>query len=121
VGKPLLSLLNMMDATCFLLHKSTLDKSEITQLSDIVIVATGNDRYFGKEYFNKNTIVIDVGINSYINEFGKKKISGDVDFINVKDNVRYITPVPGGVGPLTVSYLMSNTIRAFEINSLYNN
>ena len=75
-------------------------------------------RFLTEEYFNSNAIVIDVGINR-IQEGKKSKLVGDIDFQNVKNKVRYITPVPGGVGPMTRAYLLINTYLArIKLNKL---
>ena len=71
----------------------------------------GRPQFLTKEYFNSNAVVIDVGINRLVSE-NKCTMVGDVDFQSVKDHVKYITPVPGGVGPMTVAYLLVNTYIA---------
>ena len=82
--------------------------------ADILIVSVGKAQMVKADWVKKDCIVIDVGINRLEN----KKIVGDVDFENVKDNVKAITPVPGGVGPMTISCLLNNTLKAYKkINS----
>ena len=108
VGKPLANLMTNAGATVIHCNSKTKDLKTMTNLADIVICAIGKPKFFGKDYFNKNSIVIDVGIN--FDENGK--LCGDVDFEDVKGHVEAITPVPGGVGPLTVLSLMSNTIKS---------
>lgn len=111
VGRPLAALLIKEDCTVTICHSKTRALQEITLKADIVISAVGIPRYLTKEYFNKNAIVIDVGINRIL-ENEKNILVGDVDFEEVKNHVRYITPVPGGVGPMTVAYLLVNTYNA---------
>ena len=109
VGKPLGMMLTNMDATVTICNVYTPDIASITREADIVILATGNAKLFGVEYFRDDAIVIDVGINR--DENGK--LCGDVDFANVVDNVGHITPVPKGIGVMTVAMLMQNTLRAY--------
>ena len=87
--------------------------------ADIVITAVGKGLFFTNKYFNSKSIVIDVGI-SRLNLSQNKKIVGDVDFDNVKNNVKAITPVPGGIGPMTVSYLMKNCLIAYNLQNKNN-
>lgn len=111
VGRPLAALLLKEDCTVTICHSRTKDLQSITSRADIVISAMGNPKFLTKEYFNPNAVVIDVGINR-LNVENKFTIVGDVDFQDVKDHVKYITPVPGGVGPMTVAYLLVNTYAA---------
>lgn len=108
VGKPLASLLLREQATVTLCHSHTNNLADITKKADIVILATGASEFFTEEYFSEGQIVIDVGISK--NSEGK--IVGDVDFANVSKKVAHITPVPGGSGPMTIAYLMSNCVVA---------
>jgi methylenetetrahydrofolate dehydrogenase (NADP+) / methenyltetrahydrofolate cyclohydrolase len=112
VGKPLSMLLSNFDATVVLAHSQTRNLRELTKEADIVISAIGRTHFFDKSYFNqdKKTIVIDVGMNTL-----QGKLTGDVDQEDVKDVVEAITPVPGGVGPMTVVTLIENLISAIEI------
>ncbi len=112
VGKPLSLLLKNRGATVTVCHKDTQDIPFYTRHADIIITAIGIPKYFGKNYFrdDKSQIVIDVGISK--DENGT--ISGDIDFEGVAPMVKAITPVPGGVGPLTVFSLMENLIKATE-------
>ena len=108
VGKPLANLLINKGATVISCNSNTDDLKKYTKIADVVIAAIGKPKYFDKSYFNEDCIVIDVGIN-----FDKNgKMCGDVDFDNVKDYVKAITPVPGGVGPCTVLSLMKNTVHS---------
>jgi methylenetetrahydrofolate dehydrogenase (NADP+) / methenyltetrahydrofolate cyclohydrolase len=116
VGRPLAALLLKEDCSVTICHSKTSNLKDITRRADVVISAIGSPQFFTQEYFNSNAVVIDVGINR-IKSFDKYKLVGDVDFENVRKHVKYITPVPGGVGPMTVAYLMINTYKAkFGIN-----
>jgi len=114
VGRPLaLALLNM-DATVTIAHSKTKDLKSVTKNADILIVAIGVANYITADYIKDGAIIVDVGINR-INE----KITGDVDFDSVKDKVSFITPVPGGVGPMTIASLLRNTTESaknFKMN-----
>jgi methylenetetrahydrofolate dehydrogenase (NADP+)/methenyltetrahydrofolate cyclohydrolase len=112
VGKPLSLLLTNKNATVTLCHSKTLDIRKFTLQADIIISAVGNPKYLDKTYINeaKNQVIIDVGINKDNNN----KTCGDIDFDSVKDRVNAITPVPGGVGPLTVLSLIENLTEATE-------
>lgn len=111
VGRPLFSLLNKENATITLCHSRTQNLSEITVNADIVITAIGKPLFFTPKYFSEKAVVIDVGINRI--EFDNTlKLVGDVDFDAVKNKVSYITPVPGGVGPMTIACLLTNTFEA---------
>lgn len=106
VGKPLAVMLTRENATVTLCHSKTKKLKEITKKADILISAIGKVKYFNKRNLKENSVVIDVGINR--NKDGK--IVGDVNFERVKDIVKYIAPVPGGVGPLTIASLMKNIV-----------
>ena len=109
VGKPLAGLLLNKDATVTICHSKTENLKEHTKKADILIVAVGKKHLIKENMIKEGAIIIDVGINK---EDGK--LYGDVDFENVKEKVSRITPVPGGVGPMTVAMLMSNTIKAYQ-------
>jgi methylenetetrahydrofolate dehydrogenase (NADP+)/methenyltetrahydrofolate cyclohydrolase len=115
VGKPLADLLTTEDATVTLCHSKTTNLASITANADIVVTAIGKPRFFSSEYFSPRAIVIDVGINRISSE-GNYKLVGDVNFESVKNKVSYITPVPGGVGPMTIAYLLTNTFEAMMRN-----
>ncbi|MDD6879453.1 MAG: bifunctional 5,10-methylenetetrahydrofolate dehydrogenase/5,10-methenyltetrahydrofolate cyclohydrolase [bacterium] len=110
VGMPLFHLLENKDATVTLCHSKTINLKEITLNSDIVICAVGKKHLITQDMINKDTIVIDVGINK---ENGI--LYGDVDFENIKNKASYITPVPGGVGPLTIACLAKNILESYNI------
>lgn len=112
VGKPLAILLTQNDATVTLTHSKTKNIFQITKTADILVVAIGRANWLKKEGVKKEAVVIDVGINQV-----EGKLFGDVDFEDVKGKVKAITPVPGGVGPMTVAMLMENVY----LNFLYNN
>lgn len=116
VGKPLATMCLDKKATVTICHEFTRDLKSITKTADIIIVAIGKPKFIDETYIrNDNTqVIIDIGINDIgINEqTGKRRICGDVDFINVKDKVLAITPVPGGVGPLTVLSLIENLLES---------
>lgn len=111
VGKPLSMLLSNFDATVVLAHSQTKNLREFTRNADIVVAAIGKAHFFDRSYFSaeKNTIVVDVGMNTL-----NGKLTGDVDQNDVKDIVSAMTPVPGGVGPMTVVSLIENLISATE-------
>ncbi|MBC2856604.1 MAG: bifunctional methylenetetrahydrofolate dehydrogenase/methenyltetrahydrofolate cyclohydrolase FolD [Cetobacterium sp.] len=110
VGKPMAALLINEGATVTVCNSRTKKLSEKTSKADILIVAVGNSKFIKKEMVKEGAIVIDVGISREIDG----KLSGDVDFENVKDKTSFITPVPGGIGPMTIAMLMSNTMKAFK-------
>ena len=108
VGKPLIHCCLNKNATITVCHSKTKDLKDITKNADILIVAIGKSNFVTEDMVKQNSIIIDVGINRLENG----KITGDVDFENVKAKVSYITPVPGGVGPMTIAMLMNNVIKA---------
>lgn len=110
VGRPLVPLLIKENATITICHSKSENLDKITASADIVISAIGRAKYLTSKYFNQHSIVIDVGINR---DAQTEKIIGDVDFADVCDKVKYITPVPGGVGPMTIAFLLKNTFKAF--------
>lgn len=112
VGQPLSIILTAEEATVTLCHKLTKNLSEIVNKSDIVISATGNPKALSAKNIKPGAIVIDVGIN--FDENGK--ITGDLNADDVKKIASYYTPVPGGVGPMTVAALLVNTWQAYQIN-----
>ncbi len=107
VGKPLAMMMLEKNATVTIAHSKTENLKQITSKADIVVTAIGKSELFNKEYFSENQVVIDVGIN--FNET-KGKLTGDVDFESVEPIVGMITPVPGGIGSVTTSVLLSHVI-----------
>jgi len=110
VGKPLALLFLNKNATVTICHKFTKNLSEFTKKADILCVAVGKQNLITAKMVKKNAVVIDIGINRLSNG----KIVGDVDFEKVKKKASFITPVPGGVGPMTVYCLLKNTLKAAE-------
>lgn len=108
VGRPLAQLLINSNATVTVCHSKTQNIAEIAKKADILIAALGKPKFVTEDMVKEGAVVIDVGINR--NEDGK--LVGDVDFENVEKKASYITPVPGGVGPMTIAMLMSNVCRA---------
>ena len=111
VGRPMAQLLINANGTVTVCHSKTKNLGEITKTADILIVAVGRPEFITADMVKDGAIVVDVGVNRIENS---KKIRGDVDFENVKDKCSYITPVPGGVGPMTIITLMSNLLKAYE-------
>lgn len=107
VGKPLAQSLLNEDATVTVCHSKTQNLNQITKNADILISAVGKPKFVTKDMVKDNAVIIDVGINRI-----DGKIIGDVDFENVKEVASYITPVPGGVGPMTIAMLMHNVVIA---------
>jgi methylenetetrahydrofolate dehydrogenase (NADP+)/methenyltetrahydrofolate cyclohydrolase len=103
-------LLLEQNATVTITHSRTKNLAELTKQADIVVVAIGRPNYLTGEMIKDGAIVIDVGINRL-----EKKLVGDVDFENVAEKAGYLTPVPGGVGPMTIIMLMVNTIKACRL------
>ncbi len=108
VGKPMAMLLLNADATVTVCHSKTQNLKEICREADILVAAIGRAKFVTEDMVKDGAVVIDVGINR--DENGK--LCGDVDFERVKDKCSYITPVPGGVGPMTITMLLSNTYQA---------
>lgn len=110
VGKPAGQLLLQRDATVTYCHSRTVDLAEYTRSADILVSAVGRAKFLGKDYIKDGAVVIDVGMNR--DENGK--LCGDVDFDDVLETASYVTPVPGGVGPMTIAMLMENTLLSAE-------
>ncbi|HDK7160114.1 TPA: bifunctional 5,10-methylenetetrahydrofolate dehydrogenase/5,10-methenyltetrahydrofolate cyclohydrolase [Clostridium botulinum] len=113
VGKPLSMMVLSNNATVTICHSKTIDLPSITKKADIVVTAIGKAKLIKEEYFNEDSIVMDVSIN--VDENGK--LCGDVDFENVKEKVGAITPVPKGVGSVTTTLLLKHIVDAAERNS----
>ena len=108
VGKPMSILLLRENGTVTITHSRTKDLKEVTGRADILVVAIGKPKFITADYVKEGAVVIDVGMHR--NE--ENKLCGDVDFDDVKDKVSAITPVPGGVGPMTIAMLMYNCVEA---------
>lgn len=122
VGKPMASLLLSSDCTVTLTHSKTKYLKEHCKKADILIAAVGCPEMIDDTYVNENAIVIDVGINRVADPLQNKKsmLVGDINYKKVYNIVKKITPVPGGVGPMTIACLMHNTIKAAYKNKNYN-
>lgn len=113
VGKPMSLLLLRENATVTIAHSRTKDLKEVTSRADILIVAIGKPKMITRDYVKPGAVVIDVGIN----RDADNKLCGDVDFEDVEPICSAITPVPGGVGPMTIAMLLNNCIDSVEIQS----
>ena len=123
VGRPLSNLLSMKgnggDATVTVCHSRSKDLKQITLRADILVAAIGIPDYVTKDMVAEGAVVVDVGINR-VEDLSRKngyRLKGDVDFEQVFQKTSYITPVPGGVGPMTIAMLLSNTLKAAKIGS----
>lgn len=113
VGKPMAMLLLHRNGTVTICHSKTKNLKEICKNADILIAAVGKAKFITSDMVKKGAVVIDVGMNKDENS----KLCGDVDFDNVKKIASYITPVPGGVGPMTIAMLMKNTVTAASLQN----
>lgn len=113
VGKPMAMLLLHENGTVTICHSRTQNLTEVCKEADILVAAVGKPKFVTADMVKEGAVVIDVGMDR--DENGK--LCGDVDFENVKDKCSYITPVPGGVGPMTISTLMKNTLKACKIQN----
>lgn len=113
VGKPMALLMLRENATVTVCHSRTQGLDQICKEADILIVAMGKPRYIGAEYIKEGAVVIDVGIHRDENN----KLCGDVKYDEVAPVASYITPVPGGVGPMTIAMLMDNCVKAMKLYS----
>ena len=111
VGKPIAALLLQKNATVIQAHSKTKNLPEILKLADVIISATGKEEFIKGDMVKEGAVIIDVGITR--NKNGK--LTGDVDFESVYNKVSYITPVPGGVGPMTIATLMENTLELYKL------
>ena len=112
VGKPMSMLLLHQNGTVTICHSRTKDLAEKTRQADILVAAIGKPEFITADMIKEGAVVIDVGIN----RIAPKKLVGDVEFEGAEKKAAAITPVPGGVGPMTIAMLMKNTIKAAEIN-----
>lgn len=110
VGRPVAQLLLNENATVTVCHSKTRNLTQLTQLADIVVVAIGRDKFLTQEHIHHANAIIDVGINR-VND----KLVGDVDYDALFDKVDYMTPVPGGVGPMTIVSLLENTMKSYGL------
>jgi len=118
VGKPMAMLLLKENGTVTVTHTKTQDIKSITRNADILIAAVGRDRMIDESYVKEGAVVIDVGIHRLDPDKNNgKKLCGDVDYDSVFDRASLITPVPGGVGPMTIAMLMKNTLKAYYLQS----
>ncbi len=111
VGKPMAMLLLHNNATVTICHSKTKNISEVCKSADIIVVAVGVEKFLTKGMVKPGAVIIDVGMNRDLNG----NLCGDVDFENVSKIASHITPVPGGVGPMTIAMLMENTVKAAKI------
>lgn len=117
VGKPMALLMLRENATVTIAHSKTTDLPALCRTADILIVAVGKPKFIDQSYIKEGAVVIDVGIHRLPVEDGKPKLCGDVDFDCVAPLTSAITPVPGGVGPMTIAMLMKNVVYAMEQNA----
>lgn len=114
VGKPMATLLLNAGATVTIAHSKTKNLADLSKNADLIIAAIGKANFIKPEMVKKGAIIIDVGINRLENG----KLVGDCDFENLKDKCDFITPVPGGVGPMTIAMLLSNTLKSAKERKL---
>ena len=122
VGKPMMAILiqkrRNANATVTMVHTGTKNMASITRQADILIVAMGKPKAITADMVKEGVVLIDVGVNEVgVSAAGKRILVGDADFESIREKAKAITPVPGGVGPMTVTMLMANTIRAAEMRS----
>ena len=110
VGKPMAALLLERNATVTVCHSRTKDLASFTKNADIIVAAVGRANFITADMVKEGAVIVDVGINRLPNG----KLCGDVDFENVKEKASFITPVPGGCGPMTIAVLMKNTLVAYK-------
>lgn len=115
VGKPIALMLLEKNATVTMAHSRTQDLSAVCRESDIIVAAVGVPNMITREMVKPGAVVIDVGINRIETNEGKSKLVGDVAFEKVSQVASYITPVPGGIGPMTVAMLLSNTVDSYSM------
>jgi methylenetetrahydrofolate dehydrogenase (NADP+)/methenyltetrahydrofolate cyclohydrolase len=113
VGRPLASLLLAENATVTVCHSRTRDLAEVCRRADVLVAAVGRPRLISAEMVKEGATVIDVGTTRTA-----EGLTGDVDFDTVKERARAITPVPGGVGPMTIAMLLKNTLKAAGLQSM---
>ena len=112
VGKPMLQCLLNKNATVTVCHSRTKNLAEITKMADILVVAIGKSKFVTKDMVKEGAVVIDVGINKE-----NDSLVGDVSFDEVSKKASLITPVPGGVGPMTIASLLKNVVKAYKFQN----
>lgn len=114
VGKPLALMLLEENATVTIAHSRTQNLAEITRNADIIVAAMGKPEAIGADMVKARAVAIDVGINRIVDSQGKSRLVGDIAFEAVSEIAEYITPVPGGIGPMTVAMLLQNTVSSYS-------
>jgi methylenetetrahydrofolate dehydrogenase (NADP+)/methenyltetrahydrofolate cyclohydrolase len=114
VGKPVALMLLEANATVTIAHSRSLNLAEITRSADILVAAVGRPQMITQDMVKPQAVVIDVGINRITDASGKSRLVGDVDFASVSAVADHITPVPGGIGPMTVAMLLENTVLSYK-------
>ncbi|MEM8673503.1 MAG: bifunctional methylenetetrahydrofolate dehydrogenase/methenyltetrahydrofolate cyclohydrolase FolD [Cyanobacteria bacterium P01_G01_bin.67] len=114
VGKPIALMLLEQNATVTMAHSRTQDLGAVCRESDIIVAAVGKPNMITRDMIKSGAVVVDVGINRIATSEGKSKLVGDVAFEEVSEVASYITPVPGGIGPMTVAMLLSNTVDSYS-------
>ena len=114
VGKPVALMLLEQNATVTMAHSRTQDLGAVCRDADIIVAAVGKPEMITRDMVKQGAVVVDVGINRVTGKAGKSKLVGDVAFAEVAEVASYITPVPGGIGPMTVAMLLSNTVQSYE-------
>ncbi len=117
VGKPVAQLLLQQNCTVTIAHSRTRDLPALCRTADLLVAAIGKAHFVTADFIKPGAIVIDVGINRIAGPDGKSRLVGDVDFAAVAPLASAITPVPGGVGPMTIAFLLSNTLRAGNLRA----
>jgi methylenetetrahydrofolate dehydrogenase (NADP+)/methenyltetrahydrofolate cyclohydrolase len=115
VGKPVAQLLLQENCTVTIAHSRTRDLAALCRTADVLVAAIGRQEFVTADFVKPGAIIIDVGINRVASPGGKGRLVGDVDFAAVAPLAAAITPVPGGVGPMTIAFLLSNTLRAARL------
>lgn len=113
LGRPLAMMMLSENASPMICHSKTRDLPELTKAADVVVLAAGRAKSFGEEYFNEDSIIIDVGVS----EAEDGSIAGDADYDKLVNKVKAITPVPGGVGAMTTTLLLNQVVRACEMKT----
>lgn len=114
VGKPLAALMLAEHATVTICHSRTVGLPGVTREADVLVAAVGRPEMITADYVKEGAVVIDVGVNRLPGEGGKERLVGDVEFASVSEKAAAISPVPGGVGPMTIAMLMVNTLACYD-------